>query len=107
MYINFAKHFRERFADICNGKVKVPGLIVMKDVAIARSEFVPGERAITKIQDYQFDDVLFEYCCLPEVYTIFHLQGFFRYFNISIPYIWRKSRVSLFVIVYFNYFNVL
>jgi phytanoyl-CoA hydroxylase len=59
--------YRERFADICSGKVKVPGLTIMRDVAIAKSEFVPGEKAVTKIQDFQFDDVLFEYCCLPEV----------------------------------------
>ena len=45
----------------------MPGLVVMRDVAIAKSEFVPGERAVTKIQDFQYDDVLFDYCCLPEV----------------------------------------
>ena len=33
--------------------LQVPGLTVMKDVAIAKSEFKPSERAITKIQDFQ------------------------------------------------------
>ena len=49
------------------GKVKVPGMTVMKDVAIAKSEFADGEKAITKIQDFTLDDELFEYCCLPEI----------------------------------------
>ena len=67
--INMFKSNRQRFAEICSGKVKLPGLTVMKDVAIAKSEFVEGEKAVTKIQDFQHDDVLFEYCCLPEVST--------------------------------------
>ena len=39
----------------------------MRDVAIAKSEFIPGEQAVTKIQNFQLDDDLFEYCTLPEV----------------------------------------
>ena len=42
-------------------------MVVMKDVAIVKSEFMQGEKAVTKIQDFQHDDVLFEYCALPEV----------------------------------------
>ncbi|KAK7499984.1 hypothetical protein BaRGS_00008832 [Batillaria attramentaria] len=61
------ERYRQRFGEICQRKVQVPGLLIMRDVAIAKSEFVPGERAITKIQDFAYDDVLFEYCCLPEV----------------------------------------
>ncbi|XP_033106639.1 phytanoyl-CoA dioxygenase, peroxisomal-like [Anneissia japonica] len=56
-----------RFRGICNGTVKVPALTIMKDVSIAKSEFVVGERAITKIQDFQFDPVLFEFCALPQI----------------------------------------
>lgn len=41
----------------------------MKDVAIVKSEFMQGEKAVTKIQDFQHDEVLFEYCALPEVRT--------------------------------------
>ncbi len=63
----------ERFKEICNGSVKVPGIVMMKDVAIAKSEFMDGEKAITKIQDWQHDDVMFEYCALPEVKRIFYL----------------------------------
>ena len=42
-------------------------MTVMKDVAIAKSEFLDGEKAITKIQDFCLDDDLFKYCCLPEI----------------------------------------
>jgi len=59
--------YRERFKEICMRKVKVPGMIVMKDVAVVKSEFMDGEKAINKIQDFQHDPVLFEYCCTPQV----------------------------------------
>ncbi|XP_076469348.1 phytanoyl-CoA dioxygenase, peroxisomal-like [Babylonia areolata] len=59
--------YRERFGEICRGEVKVPGITIMRDVAIAKSEFVEGEKAITKLQDFQNDETLFSYCCLPEV----------------------------------------
>jgi phytanoyl-CoA hydroxylase len=59
--------YKKRFQKICSEKIKVPGMTVMKDVAIAKSEFLDGEKAITKIQDFTNDDELFEYCCLPEV----------------------------------------
>lgn len=61
--------------DICNGKAKKsPGLIVMRDVAILKSEFVSGEKAVTKLQDFQYDDYLFDYCKLPQVslYSLKH-----------------------------------
>lgn len=70
---NLVKHedlrkYLQRFLDICSGKVpKSPGMTVMKDVSFVKSEFVQGEKAINKIQDFQHDDVLFEYCCLPEI----------------------------------------
>lgn len=59
--------YRERFEKICKKEVEVPGVIIMRDVAIARSEYVPGQKAITKIQDFQYDPVMFEYCTLPEI----------------------------------------
>lgn len=42
-------------------------MTVMRDVAIAKSEFKKGEKAITKIQDFAMDEELFSYCNLPEV----------------------------------------
>lgn len=59
------KKYLHRFQDICTGNVpKSPGMTIMKDVSILN---VDGEKSINKIQDYQYDDVLFEYCCLPEI----------------------------------------
>ena len=45
--------YRERFRQICTKEVKARGLTIMKDVAIAKGEFMEGERAINKIQDFQ------------------------------------------------------
>lgn len=66
--------YRERFEQICRREVEIPGLTIMRDVAIARSEFVPGEQAVTKLQEFQNDDVLFGYCELPEI--IKYVQAF-------------------------------
>lgn len=59
--------YHKRFMQICNGEIRVAGLDVMKDIALRKSKSVEGERVINKIQNYQYDDVLFEYCCLPAV----------------------------------------
>lgn len=59
--------YRGRFQDICANKISVPAMTIMKDISIAKSEFVEGEKAITKIQDFCHDDELFEYCSLPQV----------------------------------------
>ncbi|XP_008296176.1 phytanoyl-CoA dioxygenase, peroxisomal-like [Stegastes partitus] len=59
--------FRKAFERICRQEVKVPGLVVMRDVAIAKSEFVPDQKAVSKLQDFQEDPELFRYCCLPEI----------------------------------------
>lgn len=61
------QRYRERFEKICKGEIKVPMLTIMRDVAIAKTEFVPGQKAVTKIQNFQLDDELFSYCQLPEV----------------------------------------
>ena len=64
--------FRDRFERICKREIEVPGMTIMRDVAIAKSEFTPGQKAITKIQDFQNDEVLFSYCALPEVIQILY-----------------------------------
>lgn len=66
--------FRKEFERICRGEAKVPGLIVMRDVAIAKSEFVPDQRAVSKLQDFQESPELFRYCSLPQVEQ--HAGGF-------------------------------
>ncbi|XP_071796217.1 phytanoyl-CoA dioxygenase, peroxisomal-like [Asterias amurensis] len=64
---NLIDQCRQRFADICNGTVDSRGMVVMRDVAIAKSEFKEGEQAVTKLQEYQDDPVLFQYCSTPEI----------------------------------------
>ncbi|KAM9771474.1 phytanoyl-CoA dioxygenase, peroxisomal [Syngnathus typhle] len=59
--------FRKEFERICQRKVNVPGLVVMRDVAISKSEFVPDQKAVTKLQDFQEDPELFRYCTLPQI----------------------------------------
>lgn len=54
--------YKQRFKDICEGKDVPSNMLVMRDVAIAKSEYVSGEKAITKVQDFQDDPVLFDYC---------------------------------------------
>ncbi|KAA8579973.1 hypothetical protein FQN60_005508 [Etheostoma spectabile] len=39
----------------------------MRDVAIVKSEFVPEEKAVSKLQDFQEDPELFRYCTLPQI----------------------------------------
>jgi len=58
---------RDHFQKICQGEASAPLLVVMRDVAIAKSEFVPGEKAVTKIQSFQNYEPLFDYCRTPEV----------------------------------------
>lgn len=60
---------RKEFEHICKRDVMIPGLVVMKDVSIAKSEFVQGQKAVTKLQDFQEDPELFCYCTLPQVHT--------------------------------------
>jgi phytanoyl-CoA hydroxylase len=55
------------FLRICSGEADSGQMLVMRDVAIAKSENVPGQAAITKLQDWQDDDELFDYCVQEEV----------------------------------------
>ena len=47
--------------------MKPLGLSVMRDVTITKSEYVPSEKVVSKVQDFQEDEELFRYCTLPEV----------------------------------------
>ncbi|XP_065728131.1 phytanoyl-CoA dioxygenase, peroxisomal isoform X2 [Phocoena phocoena] len=68
------QYFRDEFERICRMEVKPLGLMVMRDVTTAKSEYVPSEKVITKVQDFQEDKELFRYCTLPEggVNIMFH-----------------------------------
>lgn len=59
--------YLERFQQICDGTVRVPGLTVMKDVVYAKSKHPSDERTINKIQNFEEDEVLFSYCELPQI----------------------------------------
>ncbi|WAR25346.1 PAHX-like protein, partial [Mya arenaria] len=64
---NLVPKSEKRFEKICRREVEVPGMTIMRDVAIAKSEFVPDEKAVTKIQTWHTDEVLWEFCCLPQL----------------------------------------
>ena len=59
--------YKDRFQMICSSKVKPPGMVIMRDVAIAKSEYQDDERAVTKIQDFQHDEVLSQYFHSPAI----------------------------------------
>ncbi|XP_043570105.1 phytanoyl-CoA dioxygenase, peroxisomal isoform X1 [Chiloscyllium plagiosum] len=59
--------YREEFERICRREVEVPGLTIMRDVSISKTEYVPDQRAISKIQSFENNETLFKYCCLPEI----------------------------------------
>lgn len=59
--------FRNQFERICRKEVKTEGMTLMRDVTIAKSDFVPSEMSVTKVQDFQEDEELFRYCTLPEI----------------------------------------
>ncbi|XP_042325595.1 phytanoyl-CoA dioxygenase, peroxisomal [Sceloporus undulatus] len=61
------EHFRNEFIKICQNEVKVPGLMIMRDIAIAKSEFLLDQKAVSKIQDFVEDEELFRYCTLPQI----------------------------------------
>ena len=45
-------------------------MTIMRDISIAKSEFKAGVQAITKIQDFNGDPVLFDYCRYPAITDI-------------------------------------
>ncbi|XP_020327762.1 phytanoyl-CoA dioxygenase, peroxisomal-like [Oncorhynchus kisutch] len=62
--------FRAAFERIFRREVQVPGLVVMRDVSIAKSEFIPDQKAISKLQE---EPELFRYCSLEPAQVIRHL----------------------------------
>lgn len=62
--------FRKSFERLCRQEVKIPGLLMMRDVAISKSEFVADQKAVSKIQDFQEEPELFRYCTLPQARDI-------------------------------------
>ncbi|KAF1755647.1 hypothetical protein GCK72_012097 [Caenorhabditis remanei] len=60
--------YEERFNAICESKVKPPAsMLVMKDVSLAKKVTPDSIDAITKLQDFCDEPVLFSYCEHPRV----------------------------------------
>lgn len=59
--------YRQQFELICKGEVTVPAITIMRDVTISKTEYVADQKAITKVQNFQNDEVLFSYCKAPQV----------------------------------------
>ncbi|XP_003746989.1 phytanoyl-CoA dioxygenase, peroxisomal [Galendromus occidentalis] len=57
--------YAKRFEDIAHRRVKVPGLVVMKDVAVKDKE--SSQFVVNKLQDLFLDDELFAYCRTPKI----------------------------------------
>ncbi|XP_064486536.1 phytanoyl-CoA dioxygenase, peroxisomal-like isoform X2 [Ornithodoros turicata] len=57
--------YKHRFQEVAEGRVKIPGLVVMKDIAFAKEN--SDEKVVNKLQELYLDDVLFSYCTLPQI----------------------------------------
>lgn len=60
--------YRQRFQEICQSQEKPPFMTIMKDVASRKGEM--SEYTVNKIQDFQKDSVLSQYCSHPRVLDI-------------------------------------
>ncbi|XP_061411607.1 phytanoyl-CoA dioxygenase, peroxisomal-like isoform X1 [Lethenteron reissneri] len=61
------ERYRDRFERICRREVTVPAITIMRDIAIAKSKVAQDQTSVTKVQDFQEDPILFQYCQLPEM----------------------------------------
>eukprot|EP01136_Pigoraptor_vietnamica_P007431 Opistho-1_new@41626 len=59
------ERWKAHFVKLCNEEAEVPStMTVMRDIAVAKRGG-KGESVITKVQDFQDDEILFEYCKHP------------------------------------------
>lgn len=70
--------FRERFVDICDGKVGRGGMTVMRDISSVvggdRRKFASEEQIVNKIQDILWDEVFQRYFLHPNVIFKFNFK---------------------------------
>ncbi|TKR87404.1 hypothetical protein L596_011806 [Steinernema carpocapsae] len=64
------KVYNKRFQAICDGAPVHRGLSIVRDIALANKGVRNEERTVTKIQDFQDDSILFDYCKNPHVVDI-------------------------------------
>ena len=57
---------RQRFVDLCEGRVPKGGMVLMRDISLAKAG-AKGEFLYNKLQDFIWDDVLSRYLLAPEV----------------------------------------
>eukprot|EP00300_Choanocystis_sp_HF-7_P033471 c4581_g1_i1.p1 GENE.c4581_g1_i1~~c4581_g1_i1.p1 ORF type:complete len:347 (+),score=70.03 c4581_g1_i1:46-1041(+) len=75
------KRYNDRFQEICRmapKQIRELNFLVMRDIAVAKAKEAKEakfqEDTITKLQDWQDDPVLFEFCQKPEILE--YVQGF-------------------------------
>jgi len=58
------KVWSARFVEYCDKKIQpLPGMRIVKDISLVKSgKNLTGEAAITKLQDFQDDEVLYTFC---------------------------------------------
>ncbi|KAK0411981.1 hypothetical protein QR680_005964 [Steinernema hermaphroditum] len=62
--------YKKRFNAICRGENVPPGLSIVRDITLAHKGVRNDETTVTKIQDFQDDPVLFDYCKNPHIVDI-------------------------------------
>ncbi|XP_026277846.1 phytanoyl-CoA dioxygenase, peroxisomal-like [Frankliniella occidentalis] len=67
---DFLDECRQRFVDLCDGRVSKGGMVLMRDISLAKQGGASGERLYNKLQDFIWDDVLSRYLLAPEVLDI-------------------------------------
>ena len=62
------KSWQERFLEYCDGKQRPMGMQLVRDISLVKAKkSIKGQAGVTKIQDWQEDDVLFTYCTKKEL----------------------------------------
>ena len=62
-------YYSQRFVDLCNGRIPVGGMTLMKDISLAKTG-AKGEFLYNKVQDIVYDEVFATYMFCPEVNII-------------------------------------
>ncbi|XP_022914030.1 phytanoyl-CoA dioxygenase, peroxisomal-like isoform X2 [Onthophagus taurus] len=62
--------YQQRFIDFCDGKVDKGGMTVMKDLSLLKEGKAKGEYLVNKIQEFLYDDVLFDYAKDPKIVEV-------------------------------------
>lgn len=60
--------WRTRFLEYCDGRERPTGMQLVRDIKLVKNKIDrKGEAGVTKIQDWQDDEVLYTYCTKPEL----------------------------------------